>query len=306
MRKAGRSGPATGNDRTFPIGAAIGRVQTPVPANDAERQTMSTPRFPVFFLSHGGGPWPYIEEMRKQFARTEQEFRQLPQSLPARPKAVLVITGHWEADEFSVSTAERPPMDYDYYGFPEHTYHIQYPAPGSPVLAARVRELLGQAGIRSSEDPQRGFDHGTFVPLALMYPDADVPVVLLSMKSNYDPAEHIRAGRALAPLRDEGVLIIGSGLTYHNMRGFRRPDQMEPSEQFEQYLNEAISAPDPRVREDRLVHWENAPAARLVHPKEDHLVPLMVVAGAAGDSIGRRVFVDKVMGVAMASYRFGD
>jgi aromatic ring-opening dioxygenase catalytic subunit (LigB family) len=266
---------------------------------------MDSTRFPVFFVSHGGGPWPWVDGMRQQFALTEREFRQLPQRLPSRPKAVLVITGHWEASEFTVSTAEHPPMEYDYYGFPEHTYRITYPAPGSPALAARVRELLEKAGIDSREDAQRGFDHGTFVPLALMYPDADVPVLMLSLKSGYDPVEHLRAGQALAPLRDEGVLIIGSGLTYHNMRGFGRSESAPVAQAFESYLNDAITQPDARLRNDKLVNWQAAPGARLAHPQEDHLVPLMVVAGAAGDDGGQRVLVDQVMSVAMASYQFG-
>ena len=266
---------------------------------------MSATRFPVFFLSHGGGPWPWVDGMKEQFARTAREFAAIPQRLPSRPKAVLVITGHWEAAEFSVSTAERPPMDYDYYGFPEHTYRLQYPAPGLPVLAGRVRELLSRAGIRNEADPRRGFDHGTFVPLSLMFPEADVPVVLLSMKKDYDAAEHIRAGAAIEPLRDEGVLVIGSGLTYHNMRGFGNPASTAPATAFENYLQEAIIQPDPAVRNRMLVEWQKAPAARLAHPREDHLLPLMVVAGAAGGDTGKQLFVDHVMKVPMASYQFG-
>ncbi|MDO9405222.1 MAG: class III extradiol ring-cleavage dioxygenase [Polaromonas sp.] len=266
---------------------------------------MSSTRFPVFFVSHGGGPWPWVEGMRQHFAKTEREFKQMPRLFPDKPKAVLVITGHWEAPAFTVSTAERPPMEYDYFGFPEHTYRIQYPAPGAPALAARVRGLLGDAGIPCEEDAARGFDHGTFVPMALMYPDAEVPVLMLSLKSGYDAAEHIRVGRALAPLRDEGVLILGSGLTYHNMRGFNRSESTPVAAAFENYLNDAITAP-PAERDERLVHWQKAPGARLAHPREDHLVPLMVVAGAAGDDTGHRVFVDQAMSVAMASYQFGD
>ena len=262
-------------------------------------------RQPVFFLSHGGGPWPWIPEMARDFAKTAQEFAKIPQSLPEKPKGIVVITGHWEAPEFTVSSAEHPPMEYDYHGFPEHTYRIQYNAPGSPRLASRVRELLDGSGFRAAEDPARGFDHGTFVPLSLMYPDADVPIVLLSLKSSYDPAEHIKVGEALRPLRDEGILIVGSGLTYHNMRGFRQPGSMPVSEAFEGYLNDAITDPDSQSRNGKLERWETAPAARAAHPREDHLLPLMVVAGAAGDDTGQRAFVDRVMGVAMASYRFG-
>lgn len=266
---------------------------------------MGTQRFPTVFVSHGGGPWPHVDGMREQFAMTEREFRKFPQALPSRPKAVLVISGHWEARDLTVSTAKWPPMEYDYSGFPEHTYHIRYPAPGSPAIAARVRELLLQAGMRCGEDARRGFDHGTFVPLELMFPEADVPIVMLTMKSGYDPAEHIRIGQALAPLRDEGVLILGSGLTYHNMRGFGRSESTPVAQVFEDFLNSAISQPEPR-RNEMLVHWQTAPDARAAHPREDHLIPLMVVAGAAGRDTGHRLFVDHVMGVAMASYQFGD
>ena len=266
---------------------------------------MNATRFPVYFISHGGGPWPWIEQMRGMYARTAQEFAALPGRLPAKPKAILVVSGHWEADEFTLATAVRPPMEYDYYGFPEHTYRISYPAPGAPALAAQVRELLAGAGIPTREDAARGFDHGVFVPLSLMYPEAEVPVLMLSMKSNYDPAEHLRLGQALAPLRDEGVLIVGSGLTYHNMRGFGRDESTPVAEAFETWLNGAISQPDADTRNAMLLGWEQGPGARLAHPREDHLLPLMVVAGAAGADSGRALFIDHVMKVPMASYEFG-
>ena len=262
-------------------------------------------RMPVYFLSHGGGPWPYIEGLKQQYAVTEREFRALSERLLSKPKAILVITGHWEEGEFTVSTSEKPPMIYDYYGFPEHTYKITYPAPGSPELASRVKNLLSNGRFSVKEDSARGFDHGTFVPLALMYPDADVPVVMLSMKSNYAPQEHIRVGEALQSLRDEGVLIIGSGLSYHNMRGFGRDESRPIAEAFEDYLHKAIEQDNSKIRNDMLEKWEAAPYARLAHPREDHLIPLMVVAGAAGDDIGRPVSIDYVMSVPMASYEFG-
>lgn len=265
---------------------------------------MQTIKMPVFFISHGGGPWPYVAGMREQFAITEAALNDLPLNLPAKPKAILVITGHWETEKFTVSTAENPPMEFDYSGFPEHTYHIQYPAKGSPSLAKRVRELLGLADIASAEDATRGFDHGAFVPLMLMYPNADIPVVLLSMKSNYDPLEHIQLGEALAPLREEGVLIIGSGLTYHNMRGFGQSSSRVASVEFEQYLNNAITDANPALRNEKLIAWEQAPYASVTHPREDHLIPLMVIAGAAKDSIGKRLFMDEAFGVVMASYIF--
>jgi len=263
-------------------------------------------KMPVYFVSHGGGPWPYIEDMRKMFARTERELASLPGRLPEKPKGVVVITGHWEAPTFSVSTSARPPMLYDYGGFPEHTYHIQYPAPGSPPLAGRIEHLLSKAAFPVERDPHRGFDHGTFVPLMLMYPQADVPVVMLSVKPTYDPDEHIRVGQALSPLRNEGVLIMGSGMTYHNMRGFGRPGSADVAETFRKYLSSAITQPDWRVTNDKLVHWESAEGARLAHPREDHLIPLMVVAGAAAEDVGREAFVDYAFNVPTASYEFGE
>ncbi|QNA90281.1 dioxygenase [Massilia sp. Dwa41.01b] len=266
---------------------------------------MNSPRMPVCFLSHGGGPWPWIDEMRRAFDRTAREFAAIPSRLPARPTAILAISGHWEAPGFMVSTSAQPPMEYDYHGFPEHTYRVRYPAPGAPLLAERVRALLGAAGTPVGTDPARGFDHGVFVPLSLMYPQADIPVVMLSLKSNYDPLEHIRVGQALAPLRDEGVLIIGSGLTYHNMRGFGRDESTLVATAFEQYLHSVVEEKDPERRLDMLVRWEQAPGARLAHPREDHLLPLMVVAGAAQADPGRALFVDHVFKVPMASYGFG-
>lgn len=266
---------------------------------------MITSRLPVYFVSHGGGPWPYVESMRTMFAVTERELAALPARLGIKPRAILAISGHWEAPAFTVSTSARPPMEYDYFGFPEHTYHVTYPAPGAPEVSSRVRTLLASAGIAVAEDASRGFDHGVFVPLHVMYPEADVPVVMLSLKSGYDPAEHIRIGAALAPLRDEGVLIVGSGATYHNMRGFGTPEAISVSKDFDAYLDQAISQDSAAARNALLSDWAKWPSGRLAHPREDHLVPLMVIAGAAGEDTGHTLFVDHVFGIPNTSYEFG-
>jgi aromatic ring-opening dioxygenase catalytic subunit (LigB family) len=266
---------------------------------------LSHMRLPAFFISHGGGPWPFVEEMRAEFARTEAWLRALPATLPRKPKAIVSISGHWEEEHFTVSSASRPPMIYDYYGFPPHTYHVQYQAPGSPEVAARVRELLTSAGIQCNEDRERGFDHGTFVPLALIYPRAEVPVVSLSLRANLDAAEHLRMGAALAPLRNEDVLIMGSGLSYHNLRAMRTTPGAGPvSERFEAWLTEAVQQ-DAEARTQQLQQWHLAPGARAAHPREDHLIPLMAAAGAADGDAGSRVFLDHVWGIAMSSYQFG-
>jgi aromatic ring-opening dioxygenase catalytic subunit (LigB family) len=263
-------------------------------------------RLPTLFISHGGGPWPWMEERRRDFARTAEWLTNLPSTLPALPKAILSISGHWEEQDFTVATSPRPPMVYDYYNFPPHTYHVKYPAPGSPELAARVAALLGERGFTVRQDPERGFDHGTFVPLALMFPEANVPVVSLSLRSSFDPHEHLAMGTALQSLREEGVLIIGSGLSYHNLRMmFSDPRAGTVSRQFESWLTAVVSDPNVTSRARNLAAWREAPGGLLSHPREDHLIPLMVVAGAAGRDIGRRVLLDEVWGIAMASYQFG-
>jgi len=266
----------------------------------------ATPRLPVLFISHGGGPWPYVEGLRTTYAKTESELRGLPGRLHGQPKAVLMISGHWEAPKFSVATGARPPMEYDYSGFPPHTYKIRYAAPGDPDLAGQARKLLAGAGIESAVDPDRGFDHGVFVPLGLMYPLANMPIVMVSVQSDYDPAQHLALGRALAPLRDEGVLIVGSGLNYHNMRGFGLDSSTRDAEVFTRYLNEAIALEDVRSRDEKLLNWESAPRSRLAHPREDHLMPLLVAAGAASSDKGSVLFADTIMKIPMTSYVFGE
>jgi aromatic ring-opening dioxygenase catalytic subunit (LigB family) len=267
---------------------------------------MTTSRPPVLFISHGGGPWSYVDAIKTMYAHTERELRGLPRRLAERPKAVLAVSAHWEAPKFSIAVASRPPMNYDYSGFPPYTYQIRYPAPGDPVLASRALGLIAAAGIEVAPDPHKGFDHGVFVPLGLMYPAADMPIVMLSVRSDYDPREHLALGRALAPLRDEGVLIVGSGLTYHNMRGFNRDSSTADAEVFTQYLNEAVALEDGRAREERLLHWERAPRARIAHPREDHLMPLLVAIGAAGGDKGQVLFAENVMKVPLTSYVFGE
>ncbi|HVK68992.1 MAG TPA: class III extradiol ring-cleavage dioxygenase [Polyangium sp.] len=263
-------------------------------------------RLPVVFLPHGGGPWPFVDvgmgkAEHDELAGYLRSIRALPK---APPKALLVISAHWEEPVPTVMTAERPPMFYDYYGFPPASYTLQWPAPGAPALAARVRELLGVAGFPTAEHAKRGFDHGTFVPLMLTYPDADVPAIQLSLKLGLDPAEHLAMGRALAPLRDEGVFLLGSGMTYHNMRGFRDPGAGGVSEAFDAWLREtmALAAEE---RDARLAVWSSAPSARLAHPREEHLLPLMVIAGAAGADRGTTAYNGAVWGKRLSAYHFG-
>jgi aromatic ring-opening dioxygenase catalytic subunit (LigB family) len=231
-------------------------------------------------------------------------LRDLPGSLPERPESLLVVSAHWERPAATVTTAESPPLLFDYYGFPAHTYELTWPAPGSPALADRVRGLLEANGIASAGDAARGFDHGVFVPLKVALPEPRWPTVQLSLVAGLDPAAHLSIGRALAPLREEGVLIVGSGMSYHNMRAFRTPAAHDASAQFDAWLGEIVAAEAP-VRDRRLETWAEAPAARESHPREEHLLPLMVAAGAGGSDRGRRVFRDEVMGAVVSAFAFG-
>lgn len=261
---------------------------------------------PAIFLPHGGGPWPFVDVGfgdPAEYASLADYLRTVPAMPNTPPRALLVISAHWETRVPTVMTSPQPPMLYDYYGFPPASYAITWPAPGEPALASRVRELLRAAGLESAEDAHRGFDHGTFVPLKLAYPDASVPTIQLSLVESLDPSEHLAIGRALAPLRDEGVLLVGSGMTYHNMRGFG-PRGAQDSELFDAWLRET-AALEPALRDPRLSGWESAPAARAAHPREEHLLPLMVIAGAAGTDRGRIAWNGRVLGTRQSAYHFG-
>jgi aromatic ring-opening dioxygenase catalytic subunit (LigB family) len=264
-------------------------------------------RLPVYFISHGGGPWPWIPEMRSRLHTLEASLADMPRQIGRTPRAVLVISGHWEADTFQVMGTVKPPMIYDYSGFPPHTYSIHYDAPGAPAVAERVRELLEAAGLPAQIDTKQGFDHGTFSPLEVIYPQADVPVLQLSLKTGYDVDTHLAAGRALSALRDEGVLIVGSGLSYHNLRNFG-PGAAAPSAAFDAWLREILKPASADARAASLRLWDRAPSARMAHPQEDHLIPLMVAAGAAGDDASTLVYHDEHVfgGVTASSWRFGD
>ncbi|MFM2371250.1 MAG: hypothetical protein RIS85_972 [Pseudomonadota bacterium] len=264
-------------------------------------------RLPTFFLNHGGGPWPWMDgPMRDAYGQLEASLAGVLDELPEIPRAVLVITAHWEAPVAQVSSHPSPGMLYDYYGFPEHTYHIQYPAPGSPELAGRVRDLLRAGGMDCQLDGERGFDHGTFSMMQPIRPQADIPVVQLSVLDSFDPAQHIAMGKLLQPLRDEGVLVIGSGLSYHNLRAWG-PAGAAAAAQFDGWLRHNLDGADAPAREAALAVWAQAPAARMAHPREEHLLPLMVAAGAGGDDpCSVHFHQNDFMGaMAVTGFRFG-
>jgi aromatic ring-opening dioxygenase catalytic subunit (LigB family) len=265
-------------------------------------------RLPSLYITHGGGPCFWMEFGPPfgphAFDKLRAYLAGLIAGLPERPKAILMISGHWEEDRPTVSTAPKPGMLFDYYGFPEHTYHLSYPAPGAPDLAQRVRGLLQAAKIDCGTDDRRGFDHGVFVPQLIIDQEAKIPVVMLSMRHDLDPAAHIAIGRALEPLRDEGVLIIGSGSSYHNLREFFTGRSAEASLAFDDWLNETVTAGDPETRNARLIDWAKAPGGRASHPREDPLIPLMVAAGAAGSDRAELAFNGTMVGHRLSAYHF--
>jgi len=263
-------------------------------------------RQPSLFLPHGGGPCFFMDWTwgpADTWDATKHFLEGLAATLPETPKAILVISGHWEEPAFTASSAAAPQLIFDYSGFPEHTYRLTWPAPGNPELAARVNDLLTRSGLPAGLNANRGFDHGVFVPLKVAFPEAQIPVVTLSLSSSLDPALHLAAGRALATLRDEGVLIVGSGMSFHNLRAYLRPETQERARAFDAWLTAAVESPAGE-RDALLSEWRNAPFAAYAHPREEHLIPLMVAAGAGGNAPGSRIFSDEPMGARISAYRF--
>ncbi len=263
-------------------------------------------RLPTVFIPHGGGPCFFMDwtmgpadtwDDLADFLRTFDVV------MGTRPKAIVVVSGHHESAVVEITSSPAPPMLYDYYGFPPDTYRLSYPAPGSPVLAEVIGQLLAAARIPWRLDPERGFDHGVFVPMLLMYPNAEIPVVQVSLRSDLDAEFHLALGEAIAPLRDQGVLIVGSGMSYHNMGRFGSPEAHADSIAFDDWLTSACTA-EPARRRAALARWMDAPAARAAHPREEHLLPLMVAAGASGER-GTRLFTDEVLGARISAYQFG-
>ena len=234
-------------------------------------------RMPVLYLSHGAPPLADDPVWTRQLADWSA-------SMP-KPSSVLMVSAHWEENPLTVSATTTVPLYYDFWGFPERYYQVEYPAPGAPELAAEVARLLTRPGRPVHHDPRRGLDHGAYVPLAEMYPAADVPVLQISMPT-LDPEELFEIGRRLAPLRQQGVLIVGSGFSTHNLRyvNMSQPHDSAPpswSKEFDDWLDRAIGSGDV----DSLLDFERAaPAAAIAHPRTEHFAPLFVALGASVDT----------------------
>lgn len=262
---------------------------------------------PTVYLPHGGGPWPFVDlgvNDPEGFGALRAYLESLPSVPSAPPQALLVISAHWEESVPTVMVHPQPPLLFDYFGFPPESYRLTWPAPGAPALGARVRGLLEAAGFSTAADTERGFDHGTFVPLKVAYPAPTLPVLQLSLMRGLDPKRHLELGRALTPVRDEGVFILGSGMSFHNLRMFMDPRARLIAEGFDEWLRDTATQPA-AARDERLIEWASAPLARLAHPREEHLLPLMVVAGAAGQDRATIPYNGTYAGLRLSAYQFG-
>lgn len=257
-------------------------------------------RLPSVFISHGS-PLHALDR-----GAAGSSWSRLGRELP-RPDAILIASAHWETPEPALTGSASPPTIHDFHGFPAPLYELRYPAPGAPALAARARELLSAAGLQATIDPQRGLDHGAWSPLLHMYPEADVPVVELSVQPARSPAHHLAVGRALSDLADEAVLVIGSGHMTHNLRDFftngaTRTDASYV-QQFRSWVRERIDAHETEALAD---YRAKAPGASRAHPTPEHFLPLFVALGAADDYVRAERVLDLIDGgvLAMDSYVF--
>jgi aromatic ring-opening dioxygenase catalytic subunit (LigB family) len=262
--------------------------------------TDQTP-MPALYLPHGGGPAFFMDGPMGDLFRPMAEFLASVYSLlPATPTAIVVVSAHWEAPVVTVTGGSRPGLIFDYFGFPPETYELTYDAPGSPDLATSAAELLGAAGIDAVVDPAYGWDHGVFIPLKVMYPEADIPVVAVSLQAGLDPDRHSAMGAALRPLRDEGVLIVGSGMSYHNLRVM---DGAVPSTEFHHWLDGALAG-DAGHRRHALAGWAAAPSGRASHPREEHLLPLMVASASGSDEPATKVWAGAFGSTPVGAWAF--
>jgi 4,5-DOPA dioxygenase extradiol len=245
--------------------------------NEDKTKTSRT-RMPAIFAAHGA---PMLLEDTVWMSELAAWAKAMP-----KPKSILMVSAHWEERPTTLGATQPVPLVYDFYGFPEKYYQTAYRAPGAPELANRVRDRLRARDIAVTDDPKRGLDHGAYVPLMAMYPNADVPVLQVSMPG-LDAQELFKLGQALAPLRDESVLIFGSGFLTHNMRYAFRPGTPEWAREFDSWAEGALS----RFDVDALIDFEKrAPAARIALPTWEHYAPVLVAAGAAADERPRTTF----------------
>lgn len=235
----------------------------------------------VLYVPHGGGPIPLMPESSQQ---TLTLFLQGLGERLQKPRAIVVLSAHWEANPIQITSVASPQLYFDYYNFPPETYQYQYACPGHPQLAEQIQQHLQFKGIEATLNQERGLDHGVFVPLILMYPKADIPVIQLSLHPNLDATFHLEMGKAMADLEFDKLLWLGSGYSFHNMKALmtkRDDDVDELNTAFEDWLTETMSdqSISQQQRYQRLAEWKQAPGALYCHPREEHLLPLHICAG---------------------------
>jgi 4,5-DOPA dioxygenase extradiol len=267
------------------------------------KSELKNPLSSILFIPHGAGPLPLLED-GSHHAMIDLLKTVTPDL--GQPSAIVVISAHWEEHHVTITSGKTPSLIYDYSGFPAEAYEIKYPAPGKPALANKIYNLLRESNIEANLDDERGFDHGLFVPLKIMFPDASIPCVQLSLVKTLDPETHIKIGKALNDLRKENILVIGSGFSFHNLNAFfsRSADKTDAkNEAFEHWLIDTCTNVDitDNDRETRLIHWREAPFARYCHPREEHLLPLHVCYGFSS-SVAKLVFDGKVAGKKASAF----
>lgn len=267
-------------------------------------------KLPVFFIPHGGGPWHVINDAfgdPEGYENLKRFLKNLGEEYSNKIKAILVISGHWEEKVPTINFSENSNLLYDYYGFPEYTYHLTWLARGNVKFAEKVEQLLNKNGFETAREYNRGYDHGVFVPLMIAFPKPEVPIIQMSLIQGLDPQKHINMGKAIEPLREDGVLIIGSGMSYHNLQSFfsNDPKVKEISEDFDNWLNETITSHNNQERETKLKNWQKAPGASFSHPRSEHLVPLFVCVGAGNNDQATQVYSDYLMGAKISAFAFG-
>ena len=261
-------------------------------------------KLPTFYIPHGGGPCFFMDwnpagtwdGMARYLASFADDYR-------SDIKAIIVISAHWESQTIKVTGSRQPDLIYDYHGFPAHTYELKWPAPGAPELARQAVDMLSAGGITAELDRQRGYDHGVFIPFLLAFEQADIPTIQISLSADLSPETHLQMGKLLAPLRKEGVLIVGSGMSYHDVGALMGRKQIAGAAEFDTWLSESML--DIKGRETHLAGWADAPFARACHPREEHLLPLHIVAGAAMGEKAELSYHENVMGAAISAFKFG-
>lgn len=250
----------------------------------------------IIYFSHGGGPLPVLDDSSHD--NMIQFMKSLPQKIK-RPDSIIVISAHWEEDIVTIQSGREPEIMYDYYGFPEPAYDIKYPCKGDRDLALKIAGLFRKNGIEYRVDDNKSYDHGSYIPLKIMYPNADIPVLQISLHNNLDPLTHLNIGHALRPLLEENILIIGSGFSFHNMRQFDfagKNIKDSLNNEFQDKLIEiCCNEKDEEKKWEYLIKWGNIPGARYCHPREEHLLPLLVCVGLSKD-VGTKVFDDYILG----------